>query len=164
MRQGEVLGIDWADVDTVKWLSLTVRETLQTDYDGGLILGAPKSRASKRTLPLVPLMAARLKLHWEHEGRPTAGLVFHRDGNPIPPRADWEAWRALLAKAKAPTVALHAARNTAASVMEASGVPDRLVMQILGQTQVQTTHGYQTADLERMVRALEGVADLLELS
>jgi hypothetical protein len=48
--------------------------------------------------------------------------------------------------------------------MEASGVPDRLVMQILGQTQVQTTHGYQTADLERMVRALEGVADLLELS
>jgi integrase len=62
-----------------------------------------------------------------------------------------------------PYIALHAARNSAASLMEASGIPARLVMQILGQTQVQTTHGYQDADIPRMGQAFNAVGGLLEL-
>jgi integrase len=64
--------------------------------------------------------------------------------------ADWLAWRAFIDAAGLPRIALHAARNTAASLMEAWGIPDRVVAQILGQSQVRTTHRYQAAELERI--------------
>jgi integrase len=166
MRQGEVLGLDWSTIDfneRVMW----VRETLQTDEDGHLFLGTPKTAGSVRPVPMVGQVEVRLRLLWENEGRPSAGLVFHTNGKPVQPKRDWQDWRDLIDQATAPPmaplpyVALHAARQSAASLMEAAGIPDRLVMQILGQTQVQTTHGYQHADLDRMRQALEAAAALL---
>lgn len=167
MRQGEVLGLDWSRVDLDANV-LYVAETLQTDEGGHLFLGTPKTAAAQRVVPLVPQIANRLRLLWEAEGQPTSGLVFHRDGKPIQPKRDWQAWRDLIAHTSTPdeplpVIALHAARNSAASVMEAAGIPDRLVMQILGQSQVSTTHRYQLADVERMRAALGSVGELLEL-
>lgn len=168
MRQGEVLGLDWSRIDLDTGV-LYVAETLQTNEDGTLFLGAPKTDASQRIVPLVPQIANRLRLLWESEGEPTSGLVFHRDGKPRQPKRDWQDWRDLIDSATVipfaplPVIALHAARNSAASVMEAAGIPDRLVMQILGQSQVQTTHGYQRADVERMRAALVSAGELLEL-
>ena len=168
MRQGEVLGLDWSDIDLDAG-ELSIVQTVQTAEDGTLFLGSPKSAKSKRILPLLPQIEVRLRLTWEASGRPTSGLVFPgRDGKPRQPKRDWLAWRDLIAAASTeadplPVIALHAARNSAASVMEAAGIPDRLVMQILGQSQVTTTHGYQRADLDRMRAALASVGDVLEL-
>lgn len=164
MRQGECLGLRWSDVDLERH-TLTIAQTLQTAEDGTLFFDKPKSDASARVLPLVPLMEARLRLHWVAAGSGSAdGLVFSRpDDQPIRPRDDWQAWRDLLAEADVPTVALHAARNTAATLMEAAGVPDRLAAQILGHTSVQITHGYQTSDLPRMAAGFEAMGGLLAL-
>lgn len=167
MRQGEVLGLDWAQINLDEGL-LFITETLQTNEDGTLFLGAPKTSASQRTLPLLPQVSSRLRLLWENEGRPMSGLVFHRDGRPIQPKSDWTAWRALIATASTeadplPVIALHAARNTAASVMEASGISDREVMQILGQSQVSTTHRYQRSDITRTRATLERAGKVWEL-
>lgn len=168
MRQGEVLGLDWQWVD-LDAHAIKIENTLQTGSDGTLFLGPPKTAKSRRWLPLVPQMEARLRLLWEQQDRPADGLVFHVDGRPIQPKRDWQNWRDLIDRATAPPlaplpyIALHAARNSAASLLEAAGVPDRLVMQILGQSQVQTTHGYQTADLERMRQAFVAAGRLLEL-
>lgn len=167
MRQGEALGLDWSRVDLDAGV-LYIAETLQTNEDGRLFLGSPKTDASVRPVPMVPQIANRLRLLWESEERPTSGLVFGVNGKPKQPKRDWLEWRDLIAKASTteaplPTIALHAARNSASSVMEAAGLPDRLVMQILGQSQVQTTHRYQKADIERMREGLEGVGRFLEL-
>lgn len=167
MRQGEVLGLDWTHVDLQRRV-LHIEQTLQTDEHGRLFLGTPKSASGTRPIPLVGQIETRLVLAWENAGQPSSGLVFHNNGKPIQPKRDWTLWRELLERASTeddplPTVALHAARNSAASLMEAAGIPDRLVMQILGQSQVQTTHRYQTADIERMRTALEGAGRLLEL-
>jgi integrase len=168
MRQGEVLGLDWSRINLDERV-MFIEETLQTAEDGKLFLGEPKSARSKRVMPLDGRIESRLRLLWEERGRPNAGLVFPgRNGRPKQPKRDWEEWRDLIAAASTeesplPVIALHAARNSAASLMEASGIPDRLVMQILGQSQVQTTHRYQTADIERMRAALEGAGNLLEL-
>lgn len=167
MRQGEVLGLDWSRVN-LDGRVLYIAETLQVGVDGRLFLGAPKTAASARPVPLVGQIETRLRLHWEATGKPSAGLVFGRGDKPIQPKRDWQDWRDLIARAATddhplPVIALHAARNSAASLMEAAGIPDRLVMQILGQSQVSTTHRYQSADLERMRTALEGVGRFLEL-
>jgi integrase len=88
-------------------------------------------------------------------------------GKPIQPKRDWRAWRHSSTRHRPPEhpshVALHAARNTAASLLEAAGVPDRLVAQILGHSQVHITHGYQTADDARVRAAMMAYEGLLEL-
>lgn len=170
MRQGEVLGLRWCDVD-LDAHTLRVEQSLQVDVDGSLIFGPPKSKASRRVVPMVPQIDARMRLLHIAAGSPPMDerLVFHDAGQPIRPRADWQAWRDLIDRATRPPlaplpyIALHAARNTAASLMEAAGIPDRLVAQILGQSQVQITHGYQTAELARELAALNKVGNLLEL-
>jgi integrase len=175
MRQGECLGLRWSDVDLERH-TLTIAQTLQTAENGSLIFDKPKSDASARVLPLVPLMEARLRLALASSTDPTrtddatsvadqSRLVFARpDGRPIRPRDDWQAWRDLLAELDVPAISLHAARNSAASLMEAAGIHDRLVMQILGHSSVQITHGYQTADLERMASAFDAMGELVGLT
>ena len=172
MRQGEVLGLRWCDVDFDRHV-LRVEQTLQVDDDGALTFGTPKSRSSRRLIPLPPVVEARLRLRWIGSGLtdPTAEeLVFPGpNGGPRQPKRDWQAWRDLLDRATVPPmapiplVALHSARNTAASVMEAAGVPARIVSQILGHAQVSTTHGYQDAELERLAQALSAAGELLAL-
>lgn len=168
MRQGEVLGLDWSHVDWERGL-IYVEQTLQTSEDGRLILGAPKTERSQRPIPMVGQIETRLRLHWENQGRPASGLALGVKGRPKQPKRDWQDWRDLIDRATVvpfaplPHIALHAARNSAASVMEAAGLADRLVMQILGQSQVATTHRYQSADVERMRAGLEGVGRFLEL-
>lgn len=176
MRQGEVLGLRWCDVDFENGL-IHVVQTLQKDVDGKAIFGPPKSDAGERTIPMIPLMAARLKLAHAAAGSPPpedGGLVFprvKRDGTPGPKdtKKDWTHWRELLTSASTeehplPAVSLHSARNSAASLLEAAGVPPRLVGQIIGHANVKQTEHYQHAAVEQMVSALEAGATLLDLS
>jgi integrase len=162
MRQGEVLGLRWEDINFTTDV-LTIAQTLQTDEDGSLIFGEPKSGAGARSWPMPPKVAARLRRLWE-PARPTTGLVFARaDGSPIRPRDDWQAWRDFLDASDLPGVALHAARNSASSVMEAARIPDRLAAQILGHATVQMTHSYQEADHDRIAAAWVQMDAVLEL-
>jgi len=164
MRQGEVLGMEWDYVDWERH-AFAVEDTRQNDYDNaGAILGDPKSKASRRTLPMVPQIEIRLKLLWEVAGRPTSGLVFpNARGNLMDPKRDWSRWRAFIATTDLPVIALHAARNTAASLMEAAGIPDRVVMQVLGQSTLKVTHRYQRAELQRVRDYLDQAGSLLAI-
>lgn len=162
MRQGECLGLDWSGVD-LEAHTLTIAMTLQRGYDHGRTLGTPKAKASMRTLPMVGQIETRLRLLWESAGQPASGPVFvGSTGKRLQPKRDWLNWREFLAAAGLPIISLHAARNTAASVMEAAGIPDRVVAQILGQATVRVTHGYQRAELVRMRQALESAAALVD--
>jgi integrase len=89
--------------------------------------------------------------------------VFTHDGGPVKPWVDSKAWHTFLAEAGLPSVALHSARNTAADVLEAAGVSDRLVAQILGHSSVRTTHRYTRAELEQMAAAFTSGAGVLAL-
>lgn len=164
LRQGEALGLRWSDVNLDEGL-LYVEQTLVRVPGEGLRFDTPKSRSSRRVIPLPTVVLSRFKVAWaEHlaNGGDPNGLVFHRDGLPIDHRADWQAWSNLLDEAGVPHVALHAARNTTASLLEAAGVPARLVMEILGQSSVEVTYGYQSAELARWGEALGALEALVE--
>src|SRR5690606_21239549 len=49
MRQGEALGLRWEDIDRERGL-IRIEQSLQTDLDGSLIFGPPKSKSSRRTI------------------------------------------------------------------------------------------------------------------
>lgn len=168
MRQAECLGLDWSNISWERH-TLSVAETIQRDYGGGAtIKGEPKTKAGKRTLPMVGQIETRLRLLWEEQGRPKVGPVFvNARGQQKGTKYDWEDWRAFLDAATVvpfaplPLISLHGARGTASSLMEAAGLSDRLVAQILGHANVKVTHGYQYADQERIRGELERVEMLV---
>lgn len=157
MRQGEVLALRWVNVNLEEgWLF--IEQSMSRAPGVGLVFDTPKTAGSVRQIPLPAVVLSRFKVAWaEHlaSGGPTDGLVFHHGGQPIDPRRDWQEWSDLLDSLDIPHVPLHAARNTAASLLEAHGVPSRLVGEILGQSTVAVTHQYQLADLQRRREALE---------
>ena len=60
-------------------------------------------------------------------------------GTPVDPRNDYREFKKLLGKAGLPPVRLHDLRHTAASLLIAQGVPARVVMEILGHSQMALT-------------------------
>jgi integrase len=140
---------------------------------GGLHLTELKSDKSRRTIALPLQLVAALKAHRSaqlHE-RMTAGPAW-RDGDfvwcqpngrPIGNHADWDEWRTLLTEAGIRQVRVHDARHTAATLLLAQGVDQRVVMEILGHSQISMTSQYahvlpqvMTDAAERIGRALWG--------
>jgi integrase len=140
---------------------------------GGLHLTELKSDKSRRTIALPLQLVAALKAHRSaqlHE-RMTAGSAW-RDGDfvwcqpngrPIGNHTDWDEWRTLLKEAGIRQVRVHDARHTAATLLLAQGVDQRVVMEILGHSQISMTSRYahvlpqvMTDAAERIGRALWG--------
>lgn len=147
LRQGEVLGLRWSDID-LDVGQLRVRQSLQ--YQGGVLsLVQPKTPRSRRTVPLPNAVVDALRTHErsQAETRATAGEAWQergfvfatRTGGPIHPRNDYRSFRALLTKAGLRRVRLHDLRHTAASLLLEQGVHPRVVMEILGHSQISLT-------------------------
>jgi integrase len=150
LRQGEALGLSWADVD-LNGGSMAIRQALQRQQGKGLVLVEPKSRAGRRTIALTPELVSQLRAHRKQQRaeRLAAGptwtehdLVFAQaNGKPVDPRADYAAWKALLKAADVPDYRLHDARHFAATLLLSQGVPARVAMEILGHSQIGLTLG-----------------------
>ena len=156
LRQGEALALQWSDIDLGLGV-LDVSRTLVRQPGVGLVFGTPKARRSYRQVPIPPRTLALFKLAAFDALGPDA-LVFHNGaGAPRDPHRDWREWKALLKDLGIGDYPLHAARNTAASLLEELGYPDRLVAEILGQSTVSTTHRYQTGSPEKHREALDAL-------
>ncbi len=151
LRQGEALGVTWQDID-FNAATLTVRQALQRVKGQGLVLVPPKSAAGRRVVALPSPLLAGLRAHRaaQSKERLLAGELWQDNdlafcqpnGKPIDPRRDWADWKALLAAAGVREARLNDARHTAATLLIAQGVPERVVMQIMGHSQISLTHVY----------------------
>jgi integrase len=171
LRQGEALGLLWDAVDLDAG-TLTVRRALQRQAGKGLVLVEPKSRAGRRTIKLPDALRDALRTHrarqaeqrlaaantWEDRG-----FVFCQpNGRPIDARRDWLDWKAVLKAAGIRDARLHDARHTAATLLLQQGVPARVVMEILGHSQISLTLGtYSHVVPELAHEAAERMGDAL---
>jgi integrase len=171
LRQGEALGLQWADIDFDKGL-LRVRRALQRIEGQGLTLVPPKSRAGTRTIVLPAPLVSQLKEHRarQHQERLLAGSTWQDGdfvfatpiGTPVDPRNDYRAWRQLLRDTGVRPARLHDARHTAATLLLIQGVAPRVVMQILGHSQITLTLGtYSHVVPELAEEAAEAMARAL---
>lgn len=147
LRQGEVLGLRWIDVD-LDGGTLKVEQALQR-VDGGLIVKAPKTAKSRRRLALPPTLIAVMRAHRDRqaierqiagEGWQESGLVFTTQrGTPLDPRNVLRWWQLLLVDAGLPRHTFHATRHTAVSLLIEQGVPLKVIQEILGHAVLSTT-------------------------
>ncbi|WP_138758363.1 tyrosine-type recombinase/integrase [Modestobacter altitudinis] len=148
LRQSEALGLRWSDVDLGNG-TLTVRRGLHRVAQQGLVYEEPKADRSRRTLALPGQLVEALRAHRAAQLAERAGagslwqdhdLVFAQpNGKPIERKADWLAWKRLLNEAGVRDVRLHDGRHTAATLLLSEGVHPRVVMEVLGHSQMRTT-------------------------
>lgn len=147
LRQGEALGLHWEDVD-LEAGSIRVTKNL-TWVDGVPQFTDPKSGKSRRTIVLPEIakdflalqqaMTADYRLiageRWEEWG-----LVFPSTvGTPLNPSNVTNYLKSFLERLEIPHQRFHDLRHSCATVLLAEGVPARVVMEILGHSQISLT-------------------------
>lgn len=151
LRQGELLGLRWGDVDLVGG-RITVARSLQR-VDGTASFVEPKSARSWRTVALPALAPAALESHyllqggereqtgakWKGEGGLNDLVFCTLDGLPLHSSTVTHQFQRILDGAGIPRRRFHDLRHSCATVLTGAGVPPRVVMEILGHSQISLT-------------------------
>jgi integrase len=169
MRSGELLGLTWSAVDLDEG-QLVVRQQLQR-VGSEFLLVEPKSKQSRRVVPLAPLAITALRRHRAHQteerlasgvGGSYDGLVFvTRSGHPYHRGQVLRALHEALSRAGLPKVRLQDLRHGVASILLAQGVSPRLVMELLGHSTITLTMNTYSHVSATLVRE---TADSLQLA
>ena len=164
MRQGEVLGLQWEDVD-LRERSLSVRHTLLSD-GGVLRLGEPKTASSRRRIELPEVAAEALRAHREQllgEGLRSAPWVFpDTAGGPIrKENLVRRSFEPLLKRAGLSKIRFHDLRHTAATLMLLRNVPAKVVQERLGHASIALTLDTYSHVLPSMQRQAAAEMDAL---
>ena len=150
MRRGELLGLKWSDID-LENSRLSIRRTLtRTDNGKHVELGDPKTRKSRRTIPLTPHAVEALRRHLERQLAQIEaggdlyedqGLVFTTEaGTPInPSNLRQRSLAPLLKKAGLPRIRFHDLRHTCATLLLLKGVHPKFVQELLGHATIAIT-------------------------
>jgi len=147
LRQGELLGLRWSDLD---WQSrrLHVQRQLQR-VTGGLEFTEPKSAAGNRVIVLGQEAITKLRKHqniliqekqkaeekWEEHD-----LIFpSTHGTPLDHRNLYRFFKLFLKGAGLPDVRFHDLRHTAATLMLQQGIHPKVVQERLGHADITLT-------------------------
>lgn len=142
MRQGELFGLLWDNVD-LKAKQLHVRQQA-TEVGGKLVIGKPKTKRSIRTLDLTPASLdalIRLKAQQLKAGEAGNPIVFpNQDGGYLRKGSfnRWS-WKPLLIQAELGHRGFHQMRHTAATLMLKAGIPINVVSETLGHSSATVT-------------------------
>lgn len=155
LRQGEALGLTWANVDLENRRIQVVQAVQQIKGEGRVVVPL-KSQASYRSIPMVEPVYRALLAEPSREGYVWGGT------DPTAPRKDWQNWVDLLKLAGVAHKPLHAARATCGSLLLEAGVPDKIIAEILGHSQVKITQDHYLHGDDRMhVEAMGRMGELL---
>jgi integrase len=157
LRRGELLALRWSNVDIERG-SLFVAEALEQTQNG-VRFKAPKSRSSRRFVPLAPEAVAILRTHKAAQKAARSASRFYvendlvlcnDDGTPWPPDTFTVQFAALAKLAGLQGFRFHDLRHAFASLTLADGRSVKEVQLLMGHSSANTT-------LSVYARAVEGL-------
>lgn len=163
LRLGEVLGLRWTDVDQEAG-TVTVQQTLQRTKTKGLAFKPPKTRKSRRTVPLPRMTVEALQNYWLQlcKERMRCGLgkpprlslvCCEVDGSPLDPNYVSKQFGEVLKRIPdMPRVRFHDLRHGMATLMLKAGTQLKVVSDVLGHSKTGITgdlYSHVDADMKR---------------
>ena len=172
LRQGELLGLRWSDLDW-KTGALRVQRQMQRVPGQGKTFVEPKTAAGRRSIVLDAIVLSKLREHGrrQKEERLMAGgrwqdqdLMFSSTiGTPMEPDKILIQFKALQHQAGLPAIRFHDLRHTAATFLLELGTHPKVVQEILGHSDTSVTmntYSHVTPKLQK--EALQRVAELVQ--
>ncbi len=153
LRIGEICGLQWKDIDFEKQM-LTVRRTVQrVQLQTGtkLLIDAPKTSSSRRSVPIPDFMMPLLK---KFRSQDTAYILSGTE-QPTEPRTLQRRFKKILKKANLPSVNYHSLRHMFATNCIKAGFDVKTLSEILGHASVETTLKlYVHSSMERKIECM----------
>ena len=142
LRQGELLGLQWGDID-LQAGTLAVRRQLVEETKGRPVLGELKTARSRRLVVLPEIAIASLRSHKSRLGiaqHPTALVFTGARGGPLRKTNLLRRWyHPLVEKAGLRRFRFHDLRHTHATLLLSQGVHPKVVQERLGHSSVMMT-------------------------
>jgi len=149
LRQGELLGLLWSDLD---WETgtLQIQRQLRRVRTEGLQLRELKTESSRRSIILGAQSVAQLRAHkrlqleerlvYRRRWKSDSGLIFtNTKGKPVDPTDVVRIFHGLVAQTDLPQIRFHDLRHTAATLMLARGLHPKIVQERLGHSSISMT-------------------------
>ncbi len=159
LRQGELLGLRWEDVD-LKQRVLHVRQILE--HDGKSFKEGAKTKSSVRSIAISSSVKSLLLQHKDrldserdYLGKDYTNLnlvMCTEKGTPINPRNLIRAFKQLSEIADLPRIRFHDLRHTHATLMISQNEPMKLIADRLGHSKISTTmdtYGHLLPNMQR---------------
>jgi integrase len=165
MRQGELLGLKWSDMD---WgnQTLSVSRSLSQLKTGEYVFNPPKTKAGRRQIDLGSVSTEVLRTHHRNQylesvsqpGWNAEDLIFpSKAGKPMDPGNLRRMYKNLLKSAGLPNIRFHDLRHTAATLMLNNGIPVLIVSRRLGHAKPSITldiYGHLIPGQQKIVASL----------
>jgi integrase len=176
MRQGELLGLKWQDIN-VSTGTLQVRRILSRVMSERsvreFVEADPKTEQSRRSIPLAPFALSALRQHRERqvENKVKAGPAWQEHdyvfctltGTHLRPNHVFDEFKKILKRAGLPSIRFHDLRHSTATLLLGLGVHAKVVQEMLGHTQISMTMDIYSHVLPSMqVDAVHRLHDLLK--
>ena len=153
-RKGEILGLQWRDVDlTAHEISIRQNVTFTANQP---IIGSPKTEAGYRTIPIPPALLEYLK------GGEPDNYVVGNDKKPLTYRKHYCMMKRIDREIGLHGATSHCFRHTLGTILNDCGASIKTIQAILGQSDFKTTsdryvHGIKSREIE----AAKAVSDYL---
>ncbi|MDP9793715.1 integrase [Catenuloplanes nepalensis] len=147
MRQGEILGLKWTDIDLDRG-HLYIQRTLARTKGGPTFQPVKTYRSARRILVPQGCLTSLKRQQWRQNTDQRAagdtwqdtGLVFTNPrGGPLDPRTVFDNHRAICDMADLRYIRFHDLRHTCASLLLERGVELITIKELLGHAQISTT-------------------------
>lgn len=169
LRRGELLGLQWGDMDFDN-LTIEIKRNVTYTKRNGIVVDTPKTENSERTIPILPALAEllkRYKLQYHPFGKSNAFVFPSNKGNTLPrdPNAITRKVKNFMKRNGLPDLSPHDLRHSCATLLLSNGADIKSVQEILGHTDASTTlNFYVRADMRNMQTATNKLAAAFGLS